>query len=100
VRTIIPVVVSVEADKITVQNGVHKGMKVTETESFHIKSKDVNLKTYTVNRFTEITINGHQMKLSDVEPGMQVRVTQTTDPTVAARIVAKVDPSVLMPVNP
>jgi hypothetical protein len=60
----------------------------------------VNLKTYTVNRFTEITINGHRMKLTDVKPGMQVRVTQTTDPTVAARIVAKVDSSVLMPVNP
>ena len=97
--TFVPVVVSVEADKITVQTGLFKGMKVTETETSKTKSQNINIRTYTVNKFTDITINGNRMKLSDVKAGMQVRVTQGTDPTVAASIVAKADPSVITPAH-
>jgi len=94
------VVVSVDADSITVQNGIHAGMKVTHHDESDADKKKAaaNLKKFTVTRFTEITINGHKSSLSDLKAGMPVRVTAGTDPTQASTIAAKVDRSVMIPV--
>ena len=97
--TTVPVVVSVDADTITVQNGIFTGGKVTHHESNEQKkSGPANVRTYTVKPWTEITINGHKSQLSDVKAGMQVRVTAGTDPNEASIIAVKVDRSVMIPV--
>jgi hypothetical protein len=88
--TSVPVVVAVDADTITVQNGLYSG-KAT-------KKLPANQRVYTVTKFTEITINGHKSQISDIKKGMQVRVTAGTTPTEASIIAAKVDRSVLIPV--
>ena len=94
--TSIPVVVSVDADTITVQNGIFAGGKGARPDDPK-KNASANMRTYTVTRFTEITINGHKSKLSDIKPGMPVRVTAGTTPTEAYSIAAKVDRSVMIP---
>jgi hypothetical protein len=96
--TSIPVVVSVDADTITVQNGIFAGGKGTHAIDDPKKNASANMRTYTITRFTEITINGHKSKLSDLKPGMPVRVTAGTTPTEAYSIAAKVDRSVMIPV--
>ena len=97
--TSIPVVVSVDADSITVQNGIFSGGKGSRPAADdQKKSGGANMRTYTVTRFTEITINGHRSKLSDIKAGMPVRVIAGTTPTEAYSIAAKVDRSVMIPV--
>jgi hypothetical protein len=97
--TSVPVVVSVDADTITVQNGIFAGGKVTHHEADAQKNKGpANVRTYAVRPWTEITINGHRSKLSDIKAGMPVRITAGTTPTDAYSIAAKVDRSVLIPV--
>jgi hypothetical protein len=95
--TSVPVVVAVDADTITVQNGLYSG-KAIHHEKEDQKKLPPNQRMYTVTRFTEITINGHKSQLSDIKKGMQVRVTAGTTPTEASIIAAKVDRSVLIPV--
>jgi hypothetical protein len=93
-KTSVPVVVSVDDKSITIQNGIHVGMKVThhdEEIKADAKQSAVNVRKYTVSRFTEISINGQRCALSDIKPGMQVRVTAGTDPSAAAIVAAKVE---------
>jgi hypothetical protein len=45
-------------------------------------------KTYTINQFTEITVNGQRATAADLKPAMTVTLTMGTDPTKASRIVA------------
>jgi hypothetical protein len=98
--TSVPVVVSIEGDKITVQNGTHAGGKVTQHEADEQKHKKAaNLRTYTVDRWTVITINGHKSQLSDLKKDMAVTVVAGTDPNVAYSISAKVDRSIMLPVH-
>jgi hypothetical protein len=100
-QTSIPSVLSVDADTITVQNGIISTRSVTHHDATDNKQKKnaPNVHTYKVTRFTDITINGHRMKLSDIKAGMEVRVTAGTDPTEASIIAAKVDRWILMPVH-
>jgi membrane-associated protease RseP (regulator of RpoE activity) len=97
-RTSVPVVVSVDANSITVQNGIHPGGKVTHHDEVEDSKKTdaqkknaTNVRTYTVTRFTEITINGQRCSLSDIKPTMPVRVTAGMDPSQASIIAAKVE---------
>jgi hypothetical protein len=97
--TSVPVVLSVDADTITVQNGLFTGSKgARPTEGEKKTQSAANIRTYKVSRFTEITINGHRSTLADIKAGMQVRITAGTDPTQASIIAAKVDRSILVPV--
>jgi len=89
--TSIPVVVSVAADSITVRNGIFAGLKVTDSATNEAKSQIANVKTFKVDKRTEITLNGMRATLSEIRAGMQAQVTQGMDPTVAARISAKGD---------
>jgi hypothetical protein len=43
-------------------------------------------KTFTVTKFTEITVNGRKGTATDLKAGMRVNITAGTDRTVAARI--------------
>ena len=97
--TSIPTIVSVEADKITVQNGIMKGMKVKNVDTNETSKQMNNVKTYKVDKFTEITINGNKVKLSDLKAGMEVRLTAGVDPSTATIIAAKADRSVMIPAH-
>jgi hypothetical protein len=92
-QTSVPTVVSVDGDTITIQNGIHSGGKVTHHDDTDAekKKKAANIRTYTVTRFTEITINGLRCSLADLKPAMQVRITAGTDPSQASVIAAKVE---------
>jgi hypothetical protein len=52
-------------------------------------SDDKATRTFTVSRFTEISVNGQRGTITDLKPGMKVNVTIGTDPTQAARINAE-----------
>ena len=92
-RTSVPVVVTVEDNSITIQNGIHAGGKVTHHDETDAEKKNgaANLRKYAVSRFTEISINGRRCALSDLKAGMEVRVTAGTDPSQASIVAAKVD---------
>lgn len=51
-------------------------------------SEDKATKTFTINQFTEITVNGQKAAITNLKPGMNVTVTLGTDPTKASRITA------------
>jgi hypothetical protein len=46
------------------------------------------MKTFTITKFTEITMKGQRAKLADLQPGMSVSVTLGTDASKASRISA------------
>lgn len=62
-----PVIASVTATSVTITEGK-------------------TAKTLTINKFTEITVNGQKATTAELKPGMAVTVTLGTDPTKAARI--------------
>lgn len=62
----------------TTQTVADKGGKVLNKTS----------KTYSITQFTEISVNGQKATIANLKPGMKVSVTQGTDPSKAARIVA------------
>ena len=45
-------------------------------------------KTLTIDKFTEITVNGQRATVADLKPGMTVSITLGTDSSKASRIVA------------
>ena len=45
-------------------------------------------KTLTIDKFTEITVNGQRATAADLKPGMTVSITLGTDSSKASRIVA------------
>ena len=46
------------------------------------------MKTFAITQFTEITVKGQRAKLADLQPGMSVSVTLSTDPSKLSRISA------------
>ena len=46
-------------------------------------------KTFTLTKFTEITVNGQKGTAADLKPGMIVNVTMGTDRTQASRVSAQ-----------
>ena len=81
--------------------GKGKKKKATPAPAFHqpiismvgmnaiTVSDDKATRTFTVSRFTEITLNGQRSTITDLKPGMNVNVTIGTDPTHASRITAE-----------
>ncbi len=46
-------------------------------------------KTFTITKFTEVTLNAQPSKVENLKPGMRVSITASGDPSVAARIAAQ-----------
>jgi hypothetical protein len=49
-------------------------------------SEERTTRAFTVNQFTEITLNGQRASMADLKPGMTVNVTIGVDPSQAGRI--------------
>ena len=97
------VLISVLLAVITIGPAFGKGRKkkATPASAYHqsvisavgtnaiTMSDDKTTRTFTVSRFTEITVNGQAGTITDLKPGMKANVTIGTDPTQAARINAE-----------
>ena len=51
-------------------------------------TEEKTTRAFTVNQFTEITVNGQRASIADLKPGMTVNVTIGVDPSQAGRITA------------
>ena len=49
-------------------------------------SENAVMKTFAITQFTEINVKGQRAKLADLQPGMSVSVTLSTDPLKLSRI--------------
>jgi hypothetical protein len=49
-------------------------------------TEDKTTKTLTINKFTEIIVNGQKATAADLKPGMIVSIILGTDPKIASRI--------------
>jgi len=89
-----PTVKAVSANTITVITGRDAGTKtsVQDEQGKQVTLKATNLKTYTLEPETTITVDGLPSKLADVKPGMKVSIREGTDPSVAESIVANTVP--------
>ena len=58
----------------------------------HVHSKDTSAKTYKLDKFTEIQVNGAKGDLNDIKTGMKVDVTPGADEEVASRLVLSAAP--------
>jgi hypothetical protein len=83
-------ITAVGKNSITIRNGSNPGYKIVVIESNGLKKTmpPANIDTYTVKEWTPITLNGLPAKLTDLKPGMKVRVSQGMDRTVAYTITA------------
>jgi hypothetical protein len=66
----------------------HETKITSVTPSSVTITEDKATKTFAINQFTEITVNGQKAAITDLKPGMNVTVTLGTDPTKASRITA------------
>jgi hypothetical protein len=83
-------ITAVAKDSITIRSGSNSGHKLVVIESNGLRKTmpAVNVDVYTVKPWTPITVNGQPAKLTDLKPGMKVRVNQGLDRSVAHSIVA------------
>jgi hypothetical protein len=83
-------IVSVTKDTIVIRNGSNPGYKVKVQESNGLQKTmpDANIDTYSVKPWTPVTVNGLPAKLTDLKPGMKVRVGQGLDRSIAHSIAA------------
>ena len=91
-KTVVPTIVSVAADSITVKTGRHAGLKSTAYDAGGTVPGASNIETYRTTTTTGITVNGLKATLADLQPGMRVSVTQGLDRKTAATISATVIP--------
>ncbi len=89
-KTVDASIISLTAETVTVRGGANKGYKITQLQldGTGKVQPDANVDTYKVRPETTITLNGLKVPLSDLKPGMKVRVIQTLDPSVAWSITA------------
>ena len=59
----------------------------------HVNSKDTSTKTYKINQFTEIQVNGEKGTITSLQAGMKVAVSEGSETGSAGRVVASPAPT-------
>ncbi len=66
----------------------HETVVTSVTPTSVVITEDKAARTFTINQFTEVTLNGQKATITDLKPGMKVSVTLGADPTQLSRIAA------------